>query len=158
MLYVKTVKCPRHYINNDITKTNLHVHVHVLKLHMFFFQANLKAVTNIDRELICFGDRHFRHTIFSKILRCLEESKVVVVVLSRNYCQSNYCKLEIEQAQLMRKPIILILTEHVKEEAMNNVIRGVFKNTTRARFVVEDGLYRLEPDWDQVCMSILQLI
>ena len=117
-------------------------------------------MTNIDRELICFGDRHFRpgHTIFSEILRCLEESKVVVVVLSRNYCQSDYCKLDIEQAQLMRKPIILILTEHVKEEAMNNVIRGVFKNTTRARFVVEDGRYRLEPDWDQVCMSILQLI
>ena len=52
----------------------------------------------------------------------LEDCSVFVVVLSKNYCYSDYCKHEIEQARLMRKPIVIVMKEFVDECEMNGVI------------------------------------
>ena len=92
------------------------------------------------------------------MIRCLDESAVFIAVVSKNYCNSEYCKLEIEQAHLQGKPIILIFIEEVKEEEMTLVIRQVFRNNTRVKFVFEEGHYRLQPDRDHVCKSIMQLM
>ena len=78
--------------------------------------------------------------------------------MSKNYCNSDYCKLEIEQARLQGKPIILIFIEDVEEDEMTLVIREVFRNYTRVKFVAEDGMYRLQPDWGHICESVIQLM
>lgn len=127
---------------------------------MHLFQHGLETRTGIHRDLVCLADRHFRpgRTIFSEIIKSLNESAVFIAVLSRNYCNSDYCKLEIEQACLQRKPIILMFIEKVEEERMNPVIRAIFRKYTRVKFILEDGHYRLQPDWENVCDSIMQLI
>ena len=106
------------------------------------------------------GDRYFRlgRSIFSEIITCLQDCAVVVVVMSQNYCKSNYCKLEIEQSRLMNKPIIIIVKEAVDEEEMNAVTTEIFRHFTRIGFIFEDGQVRLQRDWDDVCLSIIQLM
>ena len=113
-----------------------------------------------DKELVCIGDRYFRpgQTIFSEIIRCLDDSAVFIAVMSKKYCNSDYCRLEIEQARLQRKPIILIFIEEVAEADMTLVIREVFRKFTRVKFVLQDGVYHLQPDWKIVCESIILLM
>ena len=109
---------------------------------------------------MCFADKHFipGQTIFSEMIRCLEDSAVFVAVMSENYCESNFCKFEIEQARVMEKPIILIFKEHVAEDKMNHVTKQIFRHFTRVKCVFEDGHARIQPDWTQLCEAIIQLM
>ena len=129
-------------------------------ISFIFFQAHLKAVTGTDRDLVAIGDRHFRlgRSIFAEIIRLLEDCAVVVIVLSTNYCNSEYCKHEIEQARLMRKPIVVIMKEVVDENEMNGVIKETFKHFTRATFSFEEDGFKLEHDWEYICECIVQLL
>ena len=88
----------------------------------------------------------------------LDECAVIVVVLSKNYCKSEYCKHEIEQARLMRKPIVIISKEFVEESEMNGVIKETFKHFTRVIFRFEEDDFRLQQDWEYICQSIIQLL
>ena len=83
------------------------------KKHYLYFQDQLKLITGTDRDLVAIGDRCFRlgRSIFAEMIDLLDECAVVVVVLSKNYCASEYCRLEIEQARLMRKPIVVFIKE-----------------------------------------------
>ena len=127
---------------------------------VLYFQDNLEALLDTDRDLICVGDRYFRlgRTIFSEMLRCLDECSVFIAVMSRNYCNSEHCKREIEEARVLGMPILLIFIEHVDEENMSRVTREVFRYYTRANFIMEEGVYRLNMDWETVCESIIQLV
>ena len=88
----------------------------------------------------------------------LEDCSVFVVVLSKNYCYSDYCKHEIEQARLMRKPIMIIMKEFVDQCEMNGVIKETFKHFTRATFRFEEEHLRLNQNWEFICQSIIQLL
>ena len=120
----------------------------------------MEALLDTDRDLICVGDRYFRlgRTIFSEMLRCLDRCSVFIAVMSRNYCNSEHCQREIEEARVFGMPIILIFIEHVDEEDMSRVTREVFRYYTRANFIMEEGVYRLNMDWESVCESIIQLV
>ena len=123
-------------------------------------QDTLKILIKRDKDFICVGDRYFRlgRTIYSEMTRCLDDCAVFIAVMSRNYCNSEYCKLEIEEARVKGMPIILIFIEKVEEDYMSRVTREVFRNYTRAKFVFEDGVYRLNADWKFVCESVIQLV
>ena len=88
----------------------------------------------------------------------LEDCAVFVVVLSKNYCFSDYCKHEIEQARLMRKPIVIIMKEIVDEGDMNGVIKETFRHFTRATFKFEEDEPRLQQDWVYICRCIIELL
>ena len=123
----------------------------------------MNAITGVEdnRELVGLGDRHFTlgHTIFDEIMHCLEASAVVVCVISHNFCESEYCRREIEEAYRLGKPIILLFTEDVEEGLISRAIRHVFKLYARAKFLRgEDGHYMLQPGWDHLCKGIIQLI
>ena len=124
------------------------------------FQNNLKILTDTSRDLVAIGDRYFRvgRSIFAEIIRMLDECAVIVVVLSKTYCNSEYCKHEIEQARLMRKPIVIISKEFVEESEMNGVIKETFKHFTRVIFRFEEDDFRLQQDWEYICQSIIQLL
>ena len=110
-------------------------HKSVLKLYssssyfLFDFcpiQETLETICETDRDLVCIGDRYFTpgQPIFSEMIRCLDDSAVFIAVMSKNYCNSDYCKLEIEQARLQGKPIILIFIEEVEEAEIDFGYQG----------------------------------
>ena len=78
--------------------------------------------------------------------------------MSLNYCKSLYCKLEIEQARIMGKTVIMIFIEDVEEMEMSVVMKEVFRNFTRVKIVYEGEGYQSQPDWPYVCQSIIQLL
>ena len=123
-------------------------------------QDELQSVLELDRELICNADVDFHpaRTILSEIFRCLKLCDVFVAVVSKNYCKSKFCRYEIEHAHLLERPIILIFIEHVREKDMNLITREVFQTFTRVQLVLEDGQYKLQPGWPQLCGSIVQLL
>ena len=131
-----------------------------LLVSIFSFQLHLQAITELDRDLVCNSERHFvpGRPILSEIFRCLSVSEVFVAVISRNYCNSRFCHFEIDHAHLLKKPIILIFMEHVEEDAMNLATREVFETFTRTKFVLEDGQYKIKPDWPEICKAIIQLM
>ena len=124
------------------------------------FQNSLRALTEADRELVCIADKHFwpGRSIYIETTRCLEECAVFVAVMSRNYCNSDYCKHEIKEARSMGNPIILMFIEDVEPNHMDVVIWEIVRNFTRVKFIFEDGEYKIQPNWNEVCRSIIQMI
>ena len=60
--------------------------------------------------------------------RCLDDCAMFIVVMSRNYCNSEYCKVELEEARVKGMPVILIFIEKVEQDYMSRVTREVFRN------------------------------
>ena len=89
----------------------------------------------------------------------MDDSAVVVVVMTGNYVKSDYCNLEIEHARLKNKQIVILTKEEVNKDDMNAVTKEIFSHFTRVRFVCgEDGHIRLERGWKDVCESIIMLL
>lgn len=123
-------------------------------------QQNLQAMIDIDQELICDADRHFipGHSVFKEMRRCVEEAAVFIAVMSEKYCSSAFCQFEITEARTTGKPIILLFKEHVNDNKMSVVVKEVFRQFARAQFVFQDGHYKIQPAWPQLCKSIVELM
>ena len=61
--------------------------------------------------------------------------------MSLDNCKNIYCKLEIEEARIMVKPVIMIFIEDVDEKEMSEV----FRNFTRVKIVNEGDGVKSEP-------------
>ena len=120
----------------------------------------MRSIVGTEKDLEIIGDRYFRpgHRLFAEITRCLDQCALVVAVMSLSYCKSIYCKVGIEQARIMGKPVIMIFIENVDEKEMSEVMKEVFRNFTGVKIVNEGDGVMSEPDWPFVCQSIIQLL
>ena len=121
---------------------------------------SLKEVTKTDRDYICLGDKHFRpcHVIVEEVMRCIEQSAVVVLVISNKYIQSPWCDMEAKEAETQRKPIVLILTENIDEQEMSFVLKEIFNRYTRFKcFTKEEGQHEVSATWKTLSESIVEL-
>jgi hypothetical protein len=121
---------------------------------------NLRLLTGVsDRTLVCIGDRNFRpgYPLINEIYRLVNESFVTVCLVSRLFCASRWCELEMRTAEERNKPIVLIFTEKVKRTEMPDIMKHIFDTRTRARLVNENNTYILIPGYDILSASILDL-
>ena len=58
----------------------------------------------------------------------------------------------------MDRPIIMAFIEEVDESLMTRVTREIFRSAARVKIFEQDGEYRVEPGWDEICQSIIQLM
>ena len=63
-----------------------------------------------------------------------------------------------EQSRLMHKPIVIMVKEEVEEKEMNAVTKEIFRRFTRIGFNNEEGQVSLQRNWEDVCLSIIQLL
>ncbi|XP_053383695.1 toll-like receptor 4 [Mercenaria mercenaria] len=121
---------------------------------------NLQLMTGIDRNLVCTGDQHFRpgFMVHDETINCLDRASVIIIVVSNNFCRSAYCQNEFDQAYMQKKPIVLMLMEHVEEELMTPTLRQLYKRDVRILWTVENGQYVLKTAWENVCRSILDKV
>ncbi|XP_045182455.1 toll-like receptor 4 [Mercenaria mercenaria] len=129
----------------DIIRTNLNI--------------ALSGKCRCKREIICTGDKNFclGRPIVNEILRCISKSCVVVFVISKSFCGSRWCEMELREAYEMDKPIILIFKETVETSLMPELLFTIFNRMTRAKLVEEEGEYSLIPDWESLGESIIKL-
>lgn len=112
------------------------------------------------RNLILTGDRHFRPGFYvhEEISTSLERVSVLVVVVSRNYCESHFCKEELNQAYVLKKPIVLMLKENIDVEIMSATMKVLYQKYVRILWVEENGKFVLKTSWENVCRSIRELM
>ncbi|XP_060604920.1 toll-like receptor 4 [Ruditapes philippinarum] len=140
------------FSNEDEDFVNTHI------LHQL--NENLQLMTGVDRELVCTGDRHFRPGFYvqNETCRRLATASVLIVVATENFCQSVYCRGELEQAFMQWKPIILMFIEQVEQELMPPTMREVYQRNVRIVWTFENGEYKMKTTWENVCKSVLDLM
>ncbi|XP_053387473.1 toll-like receptor 4 [Mercenaria mercenaria] len=133
---------------------------HEIELTYENLRESLKALTGIEQELVCFGDKHINpgFPIVDEILRCVSKSCVAVFVVSNSFCESYWCQMEVREAYELNKPIILICKEVIDLTIMSPLMLKIFRQFTRAKIVTnENGQMELVPDFGHFSSSILKL-
>ncbi|XP_045184615.2 toll-like receptor 6 [Mercenaria mercenaria] len=119
-----------------------------------------KEITGLESDTVCIDERHFRAgaEIVAEIMRCVSDSSVIAFVVSRSFCQSNWCCLEIKEAYEQHKPIVLIFCEEVDENEMSAHLKQMFQRYTRAKLVKQGEDVNVQPGgWEGLCESIILL-
>ncbi|XP_053383692.1 toll-like receptor 4 [Mercenaria mercenaria] len=121
---------------------------------------NLQLMTGIDRNLVCTGDTHLRpgFMVQDETIQCLDRASLIIIVVSNNFCRSSYCQNEFNQAYMQRKPIVLLLMDHVDEELMMPTLRQLYKRDVRILWTFENGQFVLKTTWENVCRSVLDKV
>ncbi|XP_045194994.2 toll-like receptor 2 [Mercenaria mercenaria] len=121
---------------------------------------HLQQKIGIERGMVCLGDRHFQlgKPINDEMVLCLQQSAVVLLLLSRNFCDSEYCRMEFDHALRMNKPIILMVKDEVNVNEMVPSLQELYKVNTRLLWERNGDIYEIKTSWDNVCDSILELV
>ncbi|KAH3747724.1 hypothetical protein DPMN_182153 [Dreissena polymorpha] len=120
-------------------------------------ELQLKIGTN--RVLVCSGDRHFRpgYALGEEIIRCIEDSAVIILAVSKHFCQKEWCRKEVQETYDQNKPIILLFLERVEPDEMGKVLQKVFNRYTHASWIADANDGHIEPDWSVLCDALLDL-
>ncbi|XP_060560676.1 toll-like receptor 4 [Ruditapes philippinarum] len=121
---------------------------------------NLKLIIGTDRDLICTGDKNYRpgFTVHDETERCLNRASVVILLVSDNFCRSQYCLNEFDKAYLLGKPVVLMLFGNVDEEIMMPTLHGLYKRDARILWKIENGQFVLNTTWENICTSLLEKV
>lgn len=120
----------------------------------------LQVLLETNKRCISTGDISFTpgFHVAEEIATCVELTDVVVACVSRNFCNSPFCKDEIVAAHHANKPIILLFLEEVDTKRLPKFIQTHFKFITRAKFFIsETGAPIFTPDVDTLCRAIIML-
>lgn len=123
--------------------------------------STLKSLLTTSEDCVTAGDFNFRpgKYIADEIVRCVEESRVLVACVSRQFCKSHWCKNEIIVSQMENKPLVLLFLEPVEKTKMPKCLRKHFDKTTRCKVTKDSaGQVIFQPNVETVCESILQLM
>ncbi|KAH3781001.1 hypothetical protein DPMN_158825 [Dreissena polymorpha] len=101
--------------------------------------SELQMKTGTSRVLVCSGDRHFRpgFALGEEIIRCIEDSAVIILAVSKHYCQKEWYRKEVHETYDRNKPIVLLFLERVEHAEMGKVLqklsgsRALFKTARR---------------------------
>ncbi|XP_053387136.1 toll-like receptor 8 [Mercenaria mercenaria] len=144
--------CLLSYFNTDSTVAIEHIYKNM--------NETLKEITGPESDSVCIVERHFRAgaEIVAEIMRFVSESCVIVFIVSKSFCQSSWCCLEIKEAYEQQKPIVLIFCEEVDENEMPAHLKQMFQRCTRAKLVKQDEEFTVQPGgWEGLCDSIIHL-
>ena len=108
---------------------------------------------------LCTGDTMFRvgKYIHEEIMVCLDNSMVMLVLLTNNYCRSRYCMMEFQQALCLDKPVVFMIKDKLDETLMAPAMRQHYNNNARILWAKERDEYVLKSTWTRICESIIEL-
>ncbi|KAH3752109.1 hypothetical protein DPMN_186719 [Dreissena polymorpha] len=121
--------------------------------------SELQLKTGTSRVLVCSGDRHFRpgYALGEEIIRCTEDSAVTILAVSKNFCQKEWCRREVQETYDQSKPIVLLFLERVEPDEMGRVLRHLFSRYAHASWISDSNGGHIEPDWSILCDALLDL-
>ncbi|KAH3841005.1 hypothetical protein DPMN_114464 [Dreissena polymorpha] len=121
--------------------------------------GHLRRLVAINKDVISFGDKDFRvgKSILDETIRCTKLSAAVMLLLTDNFLNSEYCLNEFDVAFRVGKPVILMLQGDVDMTRAPPVIRDLFHTYVRVLWKFDDnGEYIMTTSWDNVCKAILE--
>ena len=123
-------------------------------------EAELKRILNTESDCVATGGTHFRpgHEIQDEIVRCVEESSVVIFFLSDTFINKSWCRSEVHKAFCDEKAIVLMILEKLNLKSMPRVLRKHYETFTRVHWPIESGQYVMRPNMEHFCETIVGLI
>ena len=105
------------------------------------------------------GDTMFRAGMYihDEIISSLEQSKVMIILLTDNYCRSECCVMEFQKAIQINKPIIIMVKDKVDKTLLTPAMRMSYNKNTRIIWTKHEGDYVLKSTWNTICDSIMEL-
>ena len=110
-------------------------------------------------EPIGTGDTMFRAGMYihDEIISCLEQSKVMLILLTDHYCRSECCIMEFQRAIQLHKPDIFMMKDKVDKTLLTPAMRISYDTNSRVIWTKHEEEYVLKSTWDTVCDSIIEL-
>ncbi|XP_045185007.2 toll-like receptor 8 [Mercenaria mercenaria] len=123
-------------------------------------EFHLREKLQTDRDVICLGDRHFQlgKPVNDEMVKTLQQSAVVLLLVTRNFSNSEFCRMEFDHALFMKKPFILMVKGEIDVNEMVPSMQEVFKRNTRLLWEWDGDNFVMKTSWDNVVSSILDLI
>ncbi|KAL3890474.1 hypothetical protein ACJMK2_002756 [Sinanodonta woodiana] len=109
-------------------------------------------------NLICTGDSHFTpgRWITEEIDRCLTRCDVFVMVVTKHFIQSEWCKYEVMLAKQKNKFKILLVNEEVYQKKIPSALTAILKVCTRATWRLHNNTLVIKPEWCKIFEGILE--
>ena len=119
----------------------------------------LKNLLKTDSRCVATGYNDFRpgKSLANEIIRCVEESSVVVFFVTKAFCKKMWCRNEALIAYYEQKPTVLMIWEEVNLKLMPKYLYHQYQHNTRVHWVRENGERVMKPGWDKFCESIVGL-
>ncbi|KAK3579886.1 hypothetical protein CHS0354_025749 [Potamilus streckersoni] len=119
------------------------------------FEAALKKHFG-DNEVLVIGETIFSpgKLIFLEIEKYILQSEVIVFLITLDFIESEWCRVELNQADLQRKPTIYLVENTVLKRKLPSWMRKL-KTHTRATWTREGNEIRITPDWDVIAGQVL---
>ncbi|KAH3781014.1 hypothetical protein DPMN_158839 [Dreissena polymorpha] len=121
--------------------------------------SELQMKTGTSRVLVCSGDRHFRpgFELGEEIIRCIEDSAVIILAVSKHFCQKEWCRKEVQETYDQNKPIVLLFLERVEHAEMGKVLQKLSGRYAHASWIADSDGGHIEPEWSILCDALLDL-
>ena len=119
--------------------------------------SDLKQILNIDSNCVATGGTDFSlgYSIKDEIVRCIDESAVVVFFLSETFVNKPWCRTEVHKAFLEEKPIILMIQGKLDINSMPKALRKHYETYTRVHWSMQHGVPIMRPGWEHLCQTIV---
>ena len=120
--------------------------------------ASLKKLLKTESRCVATGVMDFRpgFSVANEIIRCIENSSVVIFFVTKSFCEKMWCRNETLVAYNNNKPTVLILGEQVDRELMPKHLQKSYQQYVRVHLMLKDGQRVMMPGMDELCESVVR--
>ncbi|KAK3576611.1 hypothetical protein CHS0354_023129 [Potamilus streckersoni] len=118
----------------------------------------VREIFGDNDNLICTGDSHFTpgRWITEEIDRCLNKCDVIVMVVTKHFIRSEWCKYEAMMAKQKNKFKILLVNEDVYKKRIPSALKGILNVCTRATWRLQNNQLLIRPEWRKIFEGMLE--
>ncbi|KAL3888599.1 hypothetical protein ACJMK2_000964 [Sinanodonta woodiana] len=118
----------------------------------------LQETFNTDKNLVCTGADSFvpGMLIIEEIHRCINESLVIVPVITPAFLESRWSLRECVDAIEGHKQVVVLMEQNTDTSETIETIRHLIGQYTRASWSYSDGQFVIHPSWNIICDGIIR--
>ncbi|KAK3592434.1 hypothetical protein CHS0354_017232 [Potamilus streckersoni] len=118
----------------------------------------LREKFNTERDLVCTGADSFvpGMLIIEEIHRCINESLVVVPVITPAFLQSHWSQKECVTAVNRHRQVVILMKQHTDTSRASFTIENLIGQYTRGIWSDNEGHFVIRPSWNTICEGIIR--
>ena len=106
----------------------------------------------------CIGQVHFKYGyhVIDNIMHFIDNTLVTIFIISNAFCINSECRMELKEAYMKEKPIILIFTEPILKSLLDTYpyLYGVIQRSKSVKLDIVTNGYKLVPGLNKVVTHI----
>ncbi|KAL3888320.1 hypothetical protein ACJMK2_000690 [Sinanodonta woodiana] len=133
--------------------------VHIVDEHILpSLNRILKEKLNTEKDLVCTGADSFvpGMLIIDEIHRCINESLVVIPVITPAFLRSRWSLKECVDALEKQRPVVVLMKQNTNTNDTVGAIKQLIANYTRATWSDNEGQFLIHPSWYFVGEAIIR--